>query len=80
MLNKAINPADSQECQKGDIDSALARVGELWDQGYAAVDIVTTIFRVTKTVEELPEYLKLEFIRVGPFLPTPSFRRGLTNT
>ncbi|BEI83077.1 hypothetical protein CcaverHIS002_0309450 [Cutaneotrichosporon cavernicola] len=50
-------------CQKAEIDDALARIHSLWDQGYAAVDIVTTIFRVVKTMNELPEYVRLEFIR-----------------
>lgn len=39
-------------CQKGDIDAAMERLNELWDQGYSAVDIVTTIFRVVKTFDE----------------------------
>lgn len=54
-----------KECQKQDIDGALARIDELWDAGYSAVDIVTTIFRVTKSMDEVPEYLKLEYIRVS---------------
>lgn len=53
-----------KDCQHGKIDEALARVNALWDQGYSAVDIVVTVFRVVKGMEELPEYLKLEFIRV----------------
>jgi replication factor C subunit 2/4 len=57
-----------KECQKGDIDGSLARIGALWDKGYSAVDIVTTVFRVVKGMEELPEYTKLEYIRVSPFL------------
>ncbi|WVO21510.1 replication factor C subunit 4 [Cryptococcus decagattii] len=52
-----------KDCQHGKIDEALARVNALWDQGYSAVDIVVTVFRVVKGMEELPEYLKLEFIR-----------------
>jgi replication factor C subunit 2/4 len=57
-----------KDCQKGSIDDALARVNDLWDQGYSAVDIVVTIFRVVKSMEDLPEYTKLEFIRVShPF-------------
>ena len=51
-------------CQKGDIDGAMEKMGELWHQGYSAVDIVVTIFRVVKTFDELPEYMKLEFIKV----------------
>jgi replication factor C subunit 2/4 len=54
-----------KHCQKAEIDEALARVDGLWEQGYSAVDIVTTIFRVVKGMEDLPEYTKLEFIRVS---------------
>lgn len=54
-----------KSCQKGEVDPALARIHSLWEQGYAAVDIVTTIFRVVKTMDELPEYTRLEFIRVS---------------
>lgn len=57
-------------CQKGDIDGAMEKLGELWHQGYSAVDIVVTVFRVVKTFDELPEYMKLEFIKVRP-LPEP---------
>jgi replication factor C subunit 2/4 len=39
------------ECAKGDIDNALARLNELWTQGYSSVDIVTTLFRVVKTFD-----------------------------
>jgi replication factor C subunit 2/4 len=54
-----------KHCQKAEIDEALARIDGLWEQGYSAVDIVTTIFRVVKGMEELPEYTKLEYIRVS---------------
>lgn len=37
-----------QSCEKGDIDAALKSLTDLWDQGYSAVDIVVTIFRVVK--------------------------------
>lgn len=50
-------------CEKGDIDSAMEALGELWSQGYSAVDIVSTIFRVVKNNESMPEYRKLEFIK-----------------
>lgn len=45
-------------CQRGEVDVALEKLDYLWVQGYAAVDIVSTIFRVTKSMDELPEYLK----------------------
>lgn len=39
-------------CLKGDINTAMEKLNELWDQGYSAVDIVVTIFRVTKAFDE----------------------------
>lgn len=54
-------------CYHANITLAMDRLDGLWKQGYAAVDIVSTIFRVAKTLPELPEYMKLEFIRVGRF-------------
>lgn len=39
-------------CSKGDINTAMERLHELWDQGYSAIDIVVTVFRVTKTFDE----------------------------
>jgi len=50
-------------CSKGDINTAMEKLTELWDQGYSAVDIVVTIFRVAKSFDELPEYTKLEYIK-----------------
>ena len=37
-------------------------MAHLWKLGYSSEDIVTSIFRVCKT-HNLPEYLKLEFIK-----------------
>lgn len=54
-----------RQCHKGNIDPALAQINKLWEQGYSAVDIVVTVFRVVKGMEDLPEYTKLEFIRVS---------------
>ena len=31
----------------------MAKLQELWDQCYSAVDIIVTIFRVVKTFDEL---------------------------
>ncbi|GAA5959515.1 hypothetical protein JCM21900_004526 [Sporobolomyces salmonicolor] len=50
-------------CVKGDVDGAMERLEGLWNHGYSAVDIVTTLFRVTKNMDQLAEYIKLEFIR-----------------
>ena len=35
----------------------------LHGSGYASTDIITTLFRVTRTKHDFPEPLKLEFIR-----------------
>ncbi|OBZ79681.1 Replication factor C subunit 4 [Grifola frondosa] len=54
-----VSGAIIRTCLKGDIDGAMDKLHELWDQGYSAVDIVVTIFRVVKTFDEIPEYTKL---------------------
>jgi len=41
-----------RSCMKGDIDGAMEKLNDLWQQGYSAVDIVVTIFRVVKTFDE----------------------------
>ncbi|KAG8862759.1 replication factor C subunit 4 [Tulasnella sp. 330] len=50
-------------CMAGDVEEGLNKLNSLWKQGYSAVDIVTTLFRVVKTYNEMPEYTKLEFIK-----------------
>ena len=50
-------------CSKGDMDPAYKIARHLWNLGYSAEDIITNIFRVCKTHNELPEFLKLEFIK-----------------
>jgi len=49
-------------CVKADIDEAYKVMSHLWKLGYSSEDIITNIFRVTKTVP-MAEYLKLEFIK-----------------
>jgi len=49
-------------CVKGDIRDALSGLEGLWGQGYAAVDIIGTFFRVCKTAQ-LDEKKKLQFIK-----------------
>lgn len=51
-------------CVSGDVDQAFTVVSHLWDLGYSGEDIIGIIFRVTKT-HDMPEYLKLEYIKVG---------------
>lgn len=49
-------------CTQGKIDEAYKIMAHLWQLGYSPEDIITSIFRVCK-VENMPEYLKLEFIK-----------------
>jgi len=51
------------DCTKGDIATAMGGLEELVVAGYSPVDIVTTLFRVTKNHESMAEYTKLEFIK-----------------
>ncbi len=46
------------------IDDAYVGLKQLYDLGYAASDIITTLFRVVKNYD-MPEFLKLEYIRVS---------------
>jgi replication factor C subunit 2/4 len=51
-------------CHEQRIDDALASLKELWDLGYSCHDIISTMFKVTKTIDTLSEHAKLEFIKV----------------
>lgn len=50
-------------CNTGQIDSATEILGELWGAGYSCHDIVSTMFKVTKSMPGLSEYMRLEFTR-----------------
>ncbi len=50
-------------CYEGNVDAALDTLRELWDLGYSSHDIITTMFKVTKSIDTLNEHAKLEFIR-----------------
>jgi len=52
-----------RDCAKSNIDSACDGLYELWQAGYSAVDIITTLFRVVKYDQELDEEMKLEFVK-----------------
>ena len=56
-----------RDCHNGKIEDGLETLRELWAKGYSAVDIISTMFRVVKTLDSLPEYTKLEFIKVYSF-------------
>ncbi|ODQ64317.1 putative subunit of heteropentameric replication factor C (RF-C) [Nadsonia fulvescens var. elongata DSM 6958] len=50
------------EADHGNIDAALEKLSMLWEKGYSAVDIISTMFRVTKTME-ITESIKLEYLK-----------------
>jgi replication factor C subunit 2/4 len=50
-------------CSRGDTKAAVDRLRELFQRGYSASDVIGTIFKVTKSLESLPEPLKLEYLR-----------------
>ena len=45
------------------IDAALDILHELWELGYSSHDIISTMFKVTKTMPGLSEHSRLEFIK-----------------
>lgn len=54
-------------CHKYDIDAALDELAALWEKGYSAVDIISTMFRVTRSLDAIEETMRLEYIRVIGF-------------
>ncbi|CAI5954805.1 unnamed protein product [Closterium sp. NIES-65] len=56
--------ATVKACLSGDIDTACEGIRDLFALGYAASDIITTLFRIVKNYD-MPEFLKLKFIRVS---------------
>mmetsp|Transcript_21714 Transcript_21714/g.35160 ORF Transcript_21714/g.35160 Transcript_21714/m.35160 type:complete len:336 (+) Transcript_21714:232-1239(+) len=52
-------------CLHGSVDDAYDRIKSLYDMGFSAMDIIGTVYRVTKNYnsEAMPEYIKLEMIR-----------------
>lgn len=60
-----------KHCIAGNIDEAYAGLKQLYDLGYSASDIITTLFRVVKNYE-MVEFLKLEYIRVSFVVSSPS--------
>lgn len=50
-------------CQDQRIDEALDSLKELWSLGYSTHDIISTMFKVTKTMPSLSEHEKLAFIK-----------------
>lgn len=54
-------------CEESNIDEAYQILKSLWDKGYSSHDIITNIFRVCKN-HQMPEFLKLEYIKVSALL------------
>lgn len=54
-------------CSVKDIDGALESLKKLWDKGYSAIDIISTMFRVTKGLSDITEKKKLDYIKVIGF-------------
>lgn len=54
-------------CWEGRVEGALEGLQDLWTLGYSCHDIVSTMFRVTKTMDGLSEHARLEFIKVIGF-------------
>ena len=52
-----------ESCACGDVEGAMAGITELWNAGYSSLDLVTTFFKVTKGMDNLPEALKLDFLQ-----------------
>jgi replication factor C subunit 2/4 len=50
-------------CNDTKIDAALDSLKDLWDLGYSCHDIISTMFKVTKSMPTLSEHAKLEYIR-----------------
>ncbi len=50
-----------KHCQKADVDAALDMLRKLWDQGYSAVDIVVTVFRVVRSFDKWVEPAVISF-------------------
>ncbi|KAH9842279.1 Replication factor C subunit 4 [Teratosphaeria destructans] len=52
-----------KHCSERKVDEALDGLKELWNLGYSSHDIISTMFKVTKTLPALSEHTKLEFIK-----------------
>ena len=54
-----------RHCLAGNVDDAYDRVKFLYELGFSPMDIIGTVYRVTKNYdgEAMPEYVKLEMIR-----------------
>lgn len=54
-------------CRDGDIQTACLRLDQVLQDGYSALDFITTIFRVLKTYKNANEDLKLAWVKCVAF-------------
>ena len=54
-----------QHCLKGEVDQALDGLRNVFNLGYSVLDIITTLFKVVKNFDAMPEYIKLEYAKVS---------------
>lgn len=66
-----------RECVKSNVEGAMEKLSELWEQGYSAVDIVVTLFRVVKTFDE---YVPLIIFINSPLLISNTDCRNIQNS
>ncbi len=50
-------------CHDANVDAALDALRDLWRLGYSSHDIISTMFKVTRTMPTLAEHARLEFIK-----------------
>ena len=50
-------------CWETKVDAALEALQELWGLGYSSHDIISTMFRVTKSMPNITEHGRLEFTK-----------------
>ncbi|KYQ94473.1 replication factor C subunit [Tieghemostelium lacteum] len=55
-------------CANGMTREAHEALLSVWHDGYSCIDILSTFFKVTKTIPNLPEYQKLEFLKEIGFI------------
>ena len=52
-----------EQCSNGNVKEADKHMRELYQTGYSTLDIITTIFRVVKTMDHLDEGLRLDYLK-----------------
>eukprot|EP00276_Gloeochaete_wittrockiana_P004949 CAMPEP_0184648432 /NCGR_PEP_ID=MMETSP0308-20130426/5558_1 /TAXON_ID=38269 /ORGANISM="Gloeochaete witrockiana, Strain SAG 46.84" /LENGTH=298 /DNA_ID=CAMNT_0027080249 /DNA_START=123 /DNA_END=1019 /DNA_ORIENTATION=+ len=52
-----------ESCAEGQIEEAMKLLTNLWNLGYSALDIVSTMLKIVKTFPGTQEYIILEFIK-----------------